>query len=68
MGERITIHWDSAKRERPPMAVGEQRDLQPDARIGYKGKTYRFASLCQEGSIVYADFEEEPNPKPGKVL
>ena len=58
MKERITLHWDVAKRERPPIAVGEQRNIQPGDLLGYNGKTYKFASMCQEGSVVYADFEE----------
>jgi len=58
MTERITVRWDVSKRERGPTARGEKLDTQPGDLIGANGKTYRCASMCQEGSIVYADFEE----------
>ena len=67
MRDRFTISWDVAKRERCPTALSEERRNGTEYYLGYKGKTYKIASMRQEGTIVYADYEEVENPIPGKV-
>jgi hypothetical protein len=67
MRDRFTISWDVAKRERCPTALSEERRNGTEYYLGKNGKTYRFASMSQSGSIVSADYEEVENPIPGKV-
>ncbi len=67
MRDRFTISWDVAKRERCPTALSEERRNGTEYYLGYKGKTYRIASMAQVGTRVFADYEEVENPIPGKV-